>query len=264
MDLKLEGKYAVVTGGSSGIGFAVASELAKEGVNPVIIARTEEKLKDAAGKIESTHSVDVLPVQADVTKKKDIEGAVSEIKVFTDRIDILINNAGTGSNEDIVDSKDEKWQYFWDLHVMAAVRFSRLLVPMMKEPEDAAILNTASICAKQPLDYEPIYNTTKAALVMFSKSLANELVGDGIRVNAINPGLVLTSDWKNTASELTEGKDMTEDEYFKQIAEEKAPIGRFADPEEIAHFYAFLSSPLASYCIGSTYYIDGGWLNTTV
>lgn len=264
MDLRLDGKYAVITGGSSGIGFAVASELAKEGVNPAIIARTEKKLKDATEKIESTHSVDVLPVQADVTRKEDIERAVSKIKDFTGRVDVLVNNAGTGSNEDIVDSTDEKWQYFWDLHLMAAVRFVRGLVPMMRGEGDAAIINTASICAKQPLDYEPIYNTTKAALVMFSKCLANELVEDGIRVNAVNPGLVLTSDWKNTASELTEGKDMTEDEYFKQIAEEKAPIGRFANPEEIAHLYAFLSSPLASYCTGSTYYIDGGWLNTTV
>jgi len=264
MDLRLDGKYAVITGGSSGIGFAVASELAKEGVNPAIIARTEKKLKDATEKIESTHSVDVLPVQADVTRKEDIERAVSKIKDFTGRVDVLVNNAGTGSNEDIVDSTDAKWQYFWDLHLMAAVRFVRGLVPMMRGEGDAAIINTASICAKQPLDYEPIYNTTKAALVMFSKCLANELVEDGIRVNAVNPGLVLTSDWKNTASELTEGKDMTEDEYFKQIAEEKAPIGRFANPEEIAHLYAFLSSPLASYCTGSTYYIDGGWLNTTV
>jgi len=264
VDLNLKNKFGVITGGSSGIGFAVAEELAREGVDVAIIARTKSRLEEAAKEIEENHDVGVLPIQADVTDKGDISRAISEIKSATGRVDILINNAGTGSNEDILDSNDEKWQYFWDLHVMAAVRFVRGLVPMMRGHDDAAILNTASICAKQPLDYEPIYNTTKAALVMFSKSLANELVDDGIRVNAVNPGLVRTADWKNTASELTEGKDMTEDEYFKQIAEEKAPIGRFAEPEEIAHFYAFLCSPLASYCIGSTYYIDGGWLNTTV
>lgn len=264
MDLQLENKFAVITGGSSGIGFAVADDLAAEGVDVTIIARTRDRLEEAADKIEGRHDVDVLPLKADVTDKQDISRAISEINSTTDRVDILINNAGTGSNEDIVESTDDKWQYFWDLHVMAAVRFVRGLVPMMRGSDDAAILNTASICAKQPLDYEPIYNTTKAALVMFSKSLANELVDDGIRVNAVNPGLVLTADWKNTASELTEDKDMTEEEYFRQIAEEKAPIGRFADPEEIAHFYAFLCSPLASYCIGSTYYVDGGWLNTTV
>lgn len=264
MDLKLRNKFGVITGGSSGIGLAVAKKLAGEGVDVAIIARTQSRLEEAASEIESKNDVTVMPVQADVTDKQEINGAISKIESATDRVDILINNAGTGSNEDIVDSTDEKWQYFWDLHLMAAVRFVRGLVPMMRGEGDAAIINTASICAKQPLDYEPIYNTTKAALVMFSKCLANELVEDGIRVNAVNPGLVLTSDWKNTASELTEGKDMTEDEYFKQIAEEKAPIGRFADPEEIAHLYAFLSSPLASYCTGSTYYIDGGWLNTTV
>ena len=264
MDLNLRNKFGVITGGSSGIGLAVAKKLAEEGVDVAIIARTQSRLEEAASEIESKNDVTVIPVQADVTDKQEVNGAISKIESETDRVDILINNAGTGSNEDIVDSTDEKWQYFWDLHLMAAVRFVRGLVPMMRGKEDAAIINTASICARQPLDYEPIYNTTKAALVMFSKCLANELVEDGIRVNAVNPGLVLTSDWKNTASELTEGKDMTEDEYFSQIAEEKAPIGRFADPEEIAHLYAFLSSPLASYCTGSTYYIDGGWLNTTV
>lgn len=264
MDLQLDDKFAVVTGGSRGIGLAVAKELAKESVDIAIMARTKSKLEEAAEEIRESYGVKVLPIQADLTEKEDIAQVVSTLKEETDGIDILINNAGTGSEEDIMDAGDKKWQYFWDLHVMAAVRMSRSLVPLMKPEEEGVILNTASICAKQPLNYEPIYNTTKAALVMLSKNMANELVDDNIRVNAISPGLVLTPDWKNTASKLTEGKDITEEEYFTKIAEEKTPIGRFAEPEEVAHLYAFLCSPLASYCLGSNYYIDGGWLNSTI
>lgn len=264
MDLQLDNKFAVITGGSSGIGLAVAKELAKENANVAIIARTKSKLDEAAEKIRESYGVRALPIQADLTEEEDIAQVAHTLQEETNGIDILINNAGTGSEEDIMEADDEKWRYFWDLHVMATVRISRALVPLMKRNDEGVILNTASICAKQPLGYEPIYNTTKAALTMLSKNLANELVEDGIRVNAISPGLVLTSDWKNTASKLIEGKDMTEEEYFAQIAEEKTPLGRFADPEEVAHLYAFLCSPLASYCLGSNYYIDGGWLNSTI
>jgi len=179
-----------------------------------------------------------------------------------DGVDILVNNAGTGSSETIMEAPDERWQHYWDLHVMSAVRLSRALVPLMRRRGGGVIVNNASICAKQPLGYEPIYNTTKAALVMLGKCLANELVKENIRVNTVNPGLVLTPDWRKTASLLTEGTGRTPDQYLEQIAKDNAPIGRFASPEEVAQFFAFLCSPRASYCVGSTYYVDGGWLRT--
>ena len=102
-----------------------------------------------------------------------------------------------------MEAPDEKWQYYWDLHVMAAVRLARGLAPSMSRRGGGVILNNASICATQPLWYEPIYNVTKAALVMFSKNLANELIKDNIRVNALNLGFVLTPDWIKTATQLT-------------------------------------------------------------
>jgi NAD(P)-dependent dehydrogenase (short-subunit alcohol dehydrogenase family) len=143
---------------------------------------------------------------------------------------------------------------------MAAVRLARAFVPFMRKRGGGVILHNASICAKQPLWYEPIYNTTKAALVMFSKCLANEVVGENIRVNTINPGLILTPDWYKTAGLLCEKEGLTPDEYLDRIAKENTPIGRFASPEELANFFVFLCSPRASYCVGSTYYVDGGWL----
>ena len=177
--------------------------------------------------------------------------------------DILINNAGTGSEETILEASDERWQAYWELHVMAAVRLARTIAPQMKTRGGGVILHNASICATQPLGYEPIYNVTKAALVMFSKCLANELIGDNIRVNAVNPGLVMTPDWQKTAKLLTAGTGTSWEDHLQKIADDNAPIGRFADPEEIANLFVFLCSPRASYAVGSTYYIDGGWLRVT-
>jgi len=260
MDLALKGKTALITGGSVGIGLAVAEGLAQEGVNLVLCARETERLQNEAERIQKDSEVRVLGVPADAAKPDHLNRLVSRIKEEFGGVDILVNNAGTGSEETIMEAADDKWQYYWDLHVMAAVRLSRALVPLMKERGGGVIIHNASICAKQPLWYEPIYNTTKAALVMFSKCLANEVIKENIRVNTINPGLVLTPDWRKTATVLTKDKEMTADDYLDQIAKENAPIGRFASPEEVAKFFVFLCSPCASYCVGSTYYVDGGWL----
>ncbi len=261
MDMGLKGKVAVITGGSVGIGLAVAEALAQEGVDQVLCARTEERVLEEAKSVQEKYGVKVVGVKADVSKAEDIDALVSRVEKEFGGADILINNAGTGSNEKIMTASDEKWQYYWDLHVMAAVRLSRGLIPFMRQRGWGAIINNASICAKQPLDYEPIYNVTKSALMMFSKVLSNEVVGDNIRVNCINPGLVLTPDWVKTAKQLTEGSDETYEQYLDNIAKKFAPIERFATPEELANFFVFLCSDKASYCVGSTFYVDGGWLN---
>ena len=260
MDLELKDKVAVVSGGSVGIGLAVAQGLAKEGVNLVVCAREEARVVAAAREIAGACGVRAVGVAADVSKSTDIERVIRTVEQTFGGADILINNAGTGSNETIMEAPDDKWQYYWDLHVMAAVRLARGLVPGMVRRGGGVILQNASICAKQPLGYEPIYNITKAALIMFSKCLSNELVGRNIRVNCINPGLVLTPDWKKTARQLTAGTQVTWEQYLDGIARDNAPIGRFASPEELADFFVFLCSPRASYCVGSTYYVDGGWL----
>ncbi len=263
MDLELKGKRAVVTGGSVGIGLAVAQGLAAEGVDVVIVARDGARAAREAEAIAARHGVRALAIAADVARAGEVARAVAQVEAaFPEGIDLLVNNAGTGSSETIMEAPDEKWQAYWDLHVMAAVRLSRGLVPLMRRRGGGVILNNASICAKQPLGYEPIYNTTKAALVMFGKCLANEVVKDGIRVNTVNPGLVLTPDWRKTAGILTQGTAQTVEGYLDGIARENAPIGRFASPEEVAAFFVFLCSARASYSVGSTYYVDGGWLRT--
>jgi NAD(P)-dependent dehydrogenase (short-subunit alcohol dehydrogenase family) len=261
MDMGLRDKAAVITGGSIGIGLAVAKGLAAEGAHIIIVARNSERLEAARAEFK-TGKVQVIPVVADVATLSGVAAVVAAAEKAFGGADILINNAGTGSNETIMEAPDDKWQRYWDLHVMAAVRLARGLVPSMKRRGGGVILNNASICAAQPLWYEPIYNVTKAALVMLSKTMATEFINDNIRVNAINPGFVLTPDWIKTAKQLTADTGGDWQGYIDHLAKENAPIARFSSPEEIADFFIFLCSARASYCVGSTYFVDGGMLKT--
>jgi NAD(P)-dependent dehydrogenase (short-subunit alcohol dehydrogenase family) len=261
MDLGLTDKVAVVTGGSVGIGLGVARAFAREGAHVVIAARGADRVVAEAGRIAAGHGVRALGVPCDVATAAGCADLIRAVADFGGA-DILVNNAGTGSNETILDAPDDKWQHYWDLHVMAAVRLSRGLAPMMAARGGGAILNNASICAVQPLWYEPIYNVTKAALLMLSKNLATELIGQGIRVNAVNPGLIQTPDWEKTARELSAPTGGDWQGYLQSVADEHAPIKRFGTVAELADFFVFLCSDRASYSVGSTYHVDGGMLRT--
>lgn len=263
MDLQLTGKQVCITGGSNGIGLAVARKFAEEGSEVAILARDREKVMEEARIITAEYGVRALGITCDVTRPEDIEAARAALETAFGGIDILINNAGTGTKETAMEADDARWYYYIDLHLMAAVRMVKAFVPYMRKRGGGVILQTASICAKQPLWYEPIYNTTKAALVMYGKCLANELISDNIRVNTISPGLVLTQPWKAAAENLAPEEGSTPKEFLAAIAEDYAPIGRFASPEEIAEYYVFLASDKAGYSVGSNYSIDGGWLRVT-
>jgi NAD(P)-dependent dehydrogenase (short-subunit alcohol dehydrogenase family) len=262
MDLGLKGKVAAITGGSIGIGLGVAEAFAKEGAHLVLAARQKDRLEAEAARIATTYGVTAVPVACDVATVEGAEAMVAAAQARFGGADILVNNAGTGSNETILDAPDDKWQAYWELHVMAAVRLARGFVPMMKARGGGAILHNASICAVQPLWYEPIYNVTKAALLMFSKNLANEVIKDNIRVNTVNPGLILTPDWVNTAKKLTADSGGDWQGYLQSVADEYAPIKRFGTVEELASFFVFLCSERASYSVGATYHVDGGMLRT--
>jgi len=261
MDLGLRDKVAVITGGSIGIGLATAKAFANEGAHVVLAARNGERLEAARAEVAAI-GTRVLAVDCDVATAAGCETLVAAATKEFGGADILINNAGTGSNETIMDATDEKWQAYWDLHVMAAVRLARGIVPAMTARGGGVILNNASICASQPLWYEPIYNVTKAALVMASKTMSTEFIKDGIRVNAVNFGLILTPDWIKTAKQLTADKGGDWKGYLDSVAHEHAPIDRFGTPEEAADFLVFLSSSRASYSVGSAYFVDGGMLKS--
>ena len=258
MDLGLSGKLAVITGGSKGIGLGMARAFAREGANVLITARTEDAIKEAAQSIADEFNVKAIPVASDVSTKEGCD-AIIDAAAAAGGADIFVSNAGTGSNETVAEASDEKWSAYWDLHVMAAVRLSRGLANQMDAKGGGAMLMNASICAVQPLWYEPIYNTSKAALLMFGKSLSTEMIKRNIRVNTVNPGLIRTPDWENTAKELR--GDGWED-YLQEVADEHADIKRFGTVEELADFCVFLCSPRASYSVGSVYHVDGGMLKT--
>lgn len=262
MDLGLKGKVAAITGGSVGIGLGVAEAFAKEGAHLVLAARGEERLRAEAARIAETYGVRAEPVACDVATPEGAEALIAGAKAAFGGADILINNAGTGSNETIMDAPDDKWLHYFELHVMAAVRLARGFVPFMRQRGGGAIIHNASICAVQPLWYEPIYNVTKAALLMFSKNLATEVIGDNIRVNTINPGLILTPDWVKTAKQLSADTGGDWEGYLAGVAREHAPIDRFGTVEELANFFVFLCSERASYSVGATYHVDGGMLKT--
>jgi 3-oxoacyl-[acyl-carrier protein] reductase len=261
MDLDLSGKIALITGASMGIGLAVAEGLAAEGVHLILCARDGQRLNEGLKRIQERYPVQVLGISADLSKSEEIERLLGEIQESFTGLDILINNAGVGSGETIMDAPDEKWQYYWDLHVMAAIRLARGVVPMMRQRGGGVILHNASINAKQPSPTEPVYNVTKAALMMFSKVLSNEVIKGNIRVNCINPGMILTQAWIDAAQQQTADSGQSWKDYLDGLARRDAPIGRFATPQELADFFVFLCSDRASYCVGSTYYVDGGWLN---
>ena len=172
------------------IGLAIAEGLATEGVDIVLAARGVERVRSEASGIAKSFGVRAEGLACDVAKREGTDDLIADVKRLFGGADISINNAGTGSNETVMQAPDEKWQAYWDLHVMAAVRLARGLAPVMKERGGGVILHNASICAAQPLWYEPIYNVTKAALMMFSKTLSTELIGDNIRVDCVNPGLI--------------------------------------------------------------------------
>lgn len=259
MDLGLKGKLAVVTGGSKGIGLGIAKAFAREGTDVIVTARTQDAVETAAASIREEFGHKAIAVASDVSTAGGCE-AIIKAAADNGGADIFVSNAGTGSNETVAEAPDEKWQDYWNLHVMAAVRLSRGLADQMEAKGGGAMLMNASICAVQPLWYEPIYNTTKAALLMLGKCLSTEMIKRGIRVNTVNPGLIRTPDWENTARELR-GDDW--ETYLQEVADEHADIKRFGTVEELADFCVFLSSPKASYSVGSAYHVDGGMLKTS-
>jgi len=264
MDLELKGKCVVITGGSAGIGLAVAKRFMAEGAHVAIIGRDRAKLDAALVELRASGPGRVSAHAGDVAKAADAPRLHKEAVAALGGVDILFNNAGTGSEEKIATAPDERWQYYWELHVMAAIRMARLFVPSMEARGGGVIVNNASVCAIQPRGHQPIYNVTKAALSMLGKCMANEFIGRGIRVNTLSPGPILTPDWIKRAKHVTKGTDMTWEQYLDKFAKENAPIGRFATVDEVSDFVLFLASPRASFCVGSTYYVDGGIVRTVV
>lgn len=265
MDLKLEGKVAMITGASRGIGKACAFALAAEGCNLAICARGKDALDDAAQEIRSK-GTDVLAVPVDVTKPEEIKRFVNSAVEKFGRVDILVNNAGAGRLSDMMELPEAEIRYNMDLMFFALIWCSREIIPHMRKNGWGRIVNISSIFGKQPgslLDYDAI----KAAVNMFTKDLSNYLAKDGILVNAVCPGPIRGHLWEGPGQlgeQIGNMLGMSSQEAVKWFAEQHIPLGHHGDPEDIASMVTFLASEKAKFITGQLINVDGGMVKATV
>lgn len=252
MDLGLQGKVAIVTGGTQGIGKATALLLAREGASVVIAARGRDLLDAVAAEIRAGGG-SVAAVQADVGRKADCERVIAEtLKVFA-RIDILVNNAGTSQTGEFQSVTDETWQADFELKLFGAIRLARLAIPEMKKQGGGRIINITNIGAKQPRAKSMPTTVTRAAGLAFTKALSKEFAPDRILVNTVCIGLIRAGQHEAKAKKA----GIPVEQVYSGMAKD-IPLGRVGQAEEVANVIAFLASDASSYVTGTSINLDGG------
>jgi 3-oxoacyl-[acyl-carrier protein] reductase len=249
MDLGLQGKVALVTGGSRGIGRAIVHDLAKEGCHVAFSARGEETLRATEREVASL-GAQVLAVQADMTNTEEIEHFVNKTVERFGSADVLVNNVGGSRGGQTWDTPDEDWAEALYLNLFAAVRTSRLVIPLMRKRGWGRIINITSIYGREA-GGAMTYNAVKASMNSWSKSLARQLAKDGIMVNVVAPGSVLFpgGSWERRRQENPV--------FIENFVRHEMPLGRFGKPEEISAMVTFLASDRASLMTGACINVDG-------
>ena len=252
MDLGLTGKVAVVTGGSRGLGLAAAKALAAEGAHVVICARGEEQLQKAVNEIlhQATSSTRAITVTADVSTDAGVNSVVDFAVKSFGRLDVVVNNVGLGKGGDLESTSDGEWQEAFDQTLFPAIRMSRVAVPHLRQQGGGVIVIVSSIFGREA-GGRMTYNVVKAAEISLTKSLAQQLAKDQIRVVSVAPGSILFeggSWWK---------RQQADPQGIAQFIKHELPFGRFGKPEEVGAAIAFLASPKASWISGTTVVVDG-------
>lgn len=253
MDLQLAGKAVLITGASTGLGFALAERLVEEGANVGLMARDAERLAQARGQL-SGRGGEALGHPGDVTRLRDLEDFVAVSRERWGRIDGVVNNAGTHAAGSFADHDDEAWERDVALKLMAAVRLTRLALPALRVSR-GAVLNTLAISGKAPDAGSTPSSVSRAAGLALTKALSRELAPDGIRVNAVLIGVIESEQLRQLA---TAAGLMPEQYYDRMVADCAIPLGRVGRPGEFADLASFLLSPRAAYVVGTAVNLDGG------
>ena len=245
MDLGLSDRMCLVTGSTGGIGLATAKLLVDEGARVV-----------TCGRSEAPRIGEALHVRADLSKPGEPERVVAE----AGELDVLVNNVGYAEQRGFLELTDEQWDEAWELNVMSYVRAIRAVVPGMLEREGGVIVNVSSTAGKRPSTGMPEYSVTKAAVLSLSRLVADLYAGDGIRCNAVTPGPTATEAWLGEgglADQQAARSGRSRDDVLETVGKGR-PLGRLAEPDEIAAVVAFLCSDRASYVTGAAWSADGG------
>jgi 3-oxoacyl-[acyl-carrier protein] reductase len=249
VQLGLEDRVCVVTGSTSGIGAEVARLLAAEGGRVV-----------TSGRSGAPEVGEVLHVVGDLARAGEPERLVEEAATTLGPVDVLVNNVGTASQTAFHEVSDAEWDALWQLNVMSYVRAIRAVLPSMRERRRGAIVNVSSTAGKRPSTGMPHYSVTKAAVLSLSRLIADAYARDGIRCNAVTPGPTATEAWLGPgglADQAAERSGKTRADVLASVAAGR-PLGRMAEPDEIAAVVAFLCSDRAAYVTGAAWSADGG------
>jgi 3-oxoacyl-[acyl-carrier protein] reductase len=244
LDLGLDGKNCLVTGSTGGIGLETVRLLVAEGARVVTCGRRE-----APGVGEIAHVI------ADLSRPGEPERVVADARRELAGLDVLVNNVGLARHAQFEEVPDEEWDAYWQLNVMSYVRAIRAALPSLRETR-GSIVNVSSTAAKRPSTGMPHYSVTKAAVLSLSRLVADLYAGDGIRCNAVTPGVTATEAWLGEGG-LADQQGADREEVLRRVGAGR-PLGRLARPEEIAAVIVFLASGRASYVTGAAWSADGG------
>jgi NAD(P)-dependent dehydrogenase (short-subunit alcohol dehydrogenase family) len=257
MDLELNGKCALVTGSTAGIGFAIVKALAREGARVIVNGRTQSGVDRALAVLTAKNEVDVIGFAGDLATADAAERVVREHP----DIEILVNNLGIFEPKPFEQISDDDWRHFFDVNVLSGVRLARLVLPAMKERNWGRIIFISSESAVQ-IPAEMIhYGTTKTAQLAVSRGLAESLTGTGITVNCVLPGPTRSRGVGDFVEALAKSEGKSFADYEKEFFTNVRPtslLKRFAMPEEVASMVAYVASPLASATTGAALRVDGG------